>query len=384
MLTSAHADTQVGRVPGPGALPPRAVLCLKSTSSPRSSRRSSTLTAKLWSCTPATSLYVVSPTGQVELASRGLTLDAVSGIVAQLLPAEFQHALDEFGAVQYTLPPQAEFPQEQFTVVVARGGDDVWAEIRRKRVLDDDRVSRPVEPAPLSASAAAPIDLMNDDDFIEIEARGSDQPVVVDEALALPEADHFWPGMSHREDVDGEEDEEIELTLPHREPALPHVPETPSAPVAPPIRAPLPPPPVAVTPLPAAPATPAAPARPVALPIAASVGVKPVAPSVPPVVMVEAVRSAPIAPLPVAVAPAPEVVIAAAPAAVAPMIPSAPVRLVSPPVPSAVMADPVRPAPTAPPPPAAVVLPPLVVPPPPPAAVVQPTSPSCRRHHRRP
>ena len=31
--------------------------------------------------------YVVSPSGQVELASRGLTLDAVSGIVAQLLPA---------------------------------------------------------------------------------------------------------------------------------------------------------------------------------------------------------------------------------------------------------------------------------------------------------
>ncbi len=316
--------------------------------------------------------YVVSPTGQVELASRGLTLDAVSGIVAQLLPAEFQHALDEFGAVQYTLPPRAEFPQEQFTVVVARGGDDVWAEIRRKRVLDDDRVSRlPVEPAPLSASAAAPIDLMNDDDFIEIEVRGSDQPVVVDEALALPEADHFWPGMSHREDVDGEEDEEIELTLPHKEPALPHVPETPSALVPPPIRAPLPPPPVAVTPLPAAPATPAAPARPVALPIAASVGVKPVAPSVPPVVMVEAVRSAPIAPLPVAVAPAPEVVIAPAPAAVAPMIPSAPVRLAAPPVPSAVMADPVRPAPTAPPPPpAAVVLPAAVVTPPPPAAVV--------------
>ena len=84
--------------------------------------------------------YVVSPTGQVELASRGLTLDAVSGIVAQLLPVEFQNALDEFGAVQYTLPPQAEFPHERFTVVVARGGDDVWAEIRRKRVRDDDRI----------------------------------------------------------------------------------------------------------------------------------------------------------------------------------------------------------------------------------------------------
>src|SRR5258708_6503257 len=57
--------------------------------------------------------YVVSPSGQVELASRGLTLDAVTGIVAQLLPVEFQNALDEFGAVQYTLPPQTEFSREQ-------------------------------------------------------------------------------------------------------------------------------------------------------------------------------------------------------------------------------------------------------------------------------
>jgi hypothetical protein len=71
--------------------------------------------------------YVVSPTGQVELASRGLTLDAVTGIVTQLLPVDFQNALDEFGAAQYALPPQADFPHEQFTVVVALGGDDVLA-----------------------------------------------------------------------------------------------------------------------------------------------------------------------------------------------------------------------------------------------------------------
>src|SRR5436305_13092618 len=86
--------------------------------------------------------YVVSPTGQVELASRGLTLEAVNGIVTQLLPIEFQNALDEFGAVQYALPPQAEFPHELFTVVVARGGDDVWAEIRRKRVPEDDQIPK--------------------------------------------------------------------------------------------------------------------------------------------------------------------------------------------------------------------------------------------------
>ena len=44
--------------------------------------------------------YVVTPTGQVELAPKGLTFEAVSGIVSQLLSVESQRALDEFGASQ--------------------------------------------------------------------------------------------------------------------------------------------------------------------------------------------------------------------------------------------------------------------------------------------
>ena len=84
--------------------------------------------------------YVVSPTGQVDLANRGLTLDAVNGVVNQLLPIELQQALQEFGAVQYELPPMPEFPGEHFTVVAARGGDDLWTEIRRRRIPADDRV----------------------------------------------------------------------------------------------------------------------------------------------------------------------------------------------------------------------------------------------------
>src|SRR5438552_6639587 len=103
--------------------------------------------------------YVVSPTGQIELASRGLTLEAVDGIVGQLLPVEIQNALDEFGAIQYELPALAEFPGEHFTVVAARGGDDVWVEIRRRRVADDDRVPEEFF-APASAQPApAPDDI---------------------------------------------------------------------------------------------------------------------------------------------------------------------------------------------------------------------------------
>ena len=98
--------------------------------------------------------YVVSPTGQVDLANRGLTLEAVNGIVNQLLPASSQQALARIrrGAVQ--LPAMPEFPGEHFTVVAARGGDDLWTEIRRRRVPDDDDV--PEEFFESSAGAPPP------------------------------------------------------------------------------------------------------------------------------------------------------------------------------------------------------------------------------------
>src|SRR3982751_5595666 len=84
--------------------------------------------------------YVVAPSGQIELASRGLTLDAVNGIVSQLLPADALSSLEELGAIQQELAALPEFPGESFTVVAARGGDDVWVEIRRRKVPDDDQL----------------------------------------------------------------------------------------------------------------------------------------------------------------------------------------------------------------------------------------------------
>ena len=97
--------------------------------------------------------YVVAPSGQVDLATRGLTFEAVNGILEQLLPVETLNALDEFGAIQYELPARPEFRHERFTVVAARGGEDVWVEIRRKRAPDEDRV--PIEtfatPEPIAA-----------------------------------------------------------------------------------------------------------------------------------------------------------------------------------------------------------------------------------------
>jgi twitching motility protein PilT len=77
--------------------------------------------------------HVVASTGPVELSTQGLTLQVMTGMVAQLLPAELQSALTEFGAVEHELPALPVMHGDRFTVVVARGGDDVWIEIRRHR-----------------------------------------------------------------------------------------------------------------------------------------------------------------------------------------------------------------------------------------------------------
>ena len=99
--------------------------------------------------------------GQVELSSRVLTFDAVSSMLAQILPADQQRALDEFGAIEHeVLPPDGIL--DRFTVVAARGGEDVWVEVRRKPVpapVAAAPVSEPgpeAEPKPVAPPAAAP------------------------------------------------------------------------------------------------------------------------------------------------------------------------------------------------------------------------------------
>lgn len=71
--------------------------------------------------------------GQVELSSRVLTPDAVLSMVGQILPDEQRSALDEVGAVEHEIAsPQG--VADRFTVVAARGGDDIWLELRRHPV----------------------------------------------------------------------------------------------------------------------------------------------------------------------------------------------------------------------------------------------------------
>ena len=79
--------------------------------------------------------YVVAPSGQSEIAARVLTLDAMHGMLSELLPAEGRRTLDEVGAVQHELTAPSGSEGENFTVVAARGGDDIWIEVRRHRKI---------------------------------------------------------------------------------------------------------------------------------------------------------------------------------------------------------------------------------------------------------
>ena len=77
--------------------------------------------------------YVVSTAGPLELSSRALTLDALAGILEQVLPAESRRALEEVGAVEHDLLDFPTAAGDRFTMVAARGGGDIWVEIRRHR-----------------------------------------------------------------------------------------------------------------------------------------------------------------------------------------------------------------------------------------------------------
>ena len=329
--------------------------------------------------------YVVSPTGQVELASSGLTLDAVNNIVNQVLPPALQQALEEFGAVSYELPALPEFPKEQFTIVVARGGDDVWGEIRRRRVADDDGVpdelfgpsasapsagmqpgALPPDPEPISfdgldvpSDAFHAVDVPDvpeqlDEDEVaagveeaaglkevaalrEAEDTYSIEEPSVDDDLMMPSDTLLWPGRKSAVPVDGDDTEaEPDVDFDSAAPTLPRAPvrQAPPPPVVVAAVPPPPPPVVAAVPPPPPPVVAAAPLRPP--PVVAAAPPPPVVPAAPP------------PPPPVAAVP---------PAAVVAAVPP-PSRFVPPPPPQ-------RSTPPAAPPEQAVVAPPPRFTPPP-------------------
>jgi twitching motility protein PilT len=103
--------------------------------------------------------YVVASSGPVELSSRPLTLDAVAGMLGQLLPLDARRALEELGAVEQELPRAAAGQGDRFTVIAARGGDDIWIEVRRHRRPKPSAAAQPITqaaPVPEAPTVAAP------------------------------------------------------------------------------------------------------------------------------------------------------------------------------------------------------------------------------------
>ncbi len=94
--------------------------------------------------------------GQIELSTRILTTAAVLGMVAELLPADQRAELSDVGAVEYELPPSPAI-QGTFVVIVARGGDDIWLEIRHRKPQPalPEVVATPEAPQPAAEPATA-------------------------------------------------------------------------------------------------------------------------------------------------------------------------------------------------------------------------------------
>jgi twitching motility protein PilT len=103
--------------------------------------------------------YVVSAAGSVELSSRSLQLDSLSGLLAQLLPTDEQRTLEEFGAIEHELTSPSKLT-DRFKLVAARGGDDIWIEIRRYRTASVQSAAAfetgSADPAPADSRADAP------------------------------------------------------------------------------------------------------------------------------------------------------------------------------------------------------------------------------------
>ncbi len=78
--------------------------------------------------------YVLSPDGSTNLSERTLTVDAMKGVLNDLLSPAEQETLEDIGAVEREITSK-DAPGDKFVLVAARGGDDIWIEVRRQRAI---------------------------------------------------------------------------------------------------------------------------------------------------------------------------------------------------------------------------------------------------------
>ena len=132
--------------------------------------------------------YVVTQAGTLDLSTHGLNLGAMTGMLQQLLPAEQQSSLEEFGAVEHTLPALGD---DRFTMVAARGGDDIWIEIRRRRPSESARAGAAVaavaEPTAVAAHAPPSADAREPEPAAEPAEIPEEPAVAAAKEIPVPE-----------------------------------------------------------------------------------------------------------------------------------------------------------------------------------------------------
>ncbi len=140
--------------------------------------------------------YVVVGAGTLDLSAQILNLDAMTGMLQQLLPTAAQDSLEEFGAVEHRLQVH---DGDTFTVVAARGGNDIWIEIRRRRlaaavvaaVAAPPPLAAEPQPSPIIVESVAPpmvVEAIAAAEVVPVvEAPTVEEPVVVEMAVAVDE-----------------------------------------------------------------------------------------------------------------------------------------------------------------------------------------------------
>jgi twitching motility protein PilT len=123
--------------------------------------------------------YVIAESGQVSLANAPMTTESIAEVIEALLPPESKRLLDDVGATQCVLPEHPLVPGERFSIVAARGGDDLWLEIRRTTV-EARADAEAAFPAPSPAIDAPP----------QVERRARSRAKIIEPAAPEPNPHH--------------------------------------------------------------------------------------------------------------------------------------------------------------------------------------------------
>ena len=124
--------------------------------------------------------------GQVELSSRVLNRRG-RGMLGQILPLDQRATLEEFGATHYEVASDG-VADERFTIVAARGGDDIWLEIRRqpKPVPEPVAAAEP-EIAVAAVHAAADVETLHTQPHVSTDVAPEDAGIVMSVATPVDE-----------------------------------------------------------------------------------------------------------------------------------------------------------------------------------------------------